>query len=288
MDKLKDQFYTKPQVAKYCYKIFQEVVSDLKINLDKYIFIEPSAGCGCFYQLLPKNRRIGIDIDPKEITGIENEGIIKFDYLDWYPKDIKKKYVVIGNPPFGHRSSQAIKFFNHSSEMADIIAFVVPRQFQKYSVQSKLVNNFNLVKEYKLKEKSFYTPNGKNFDVRCVFQIWIKNSITNKNIRILKSPPIKHPDFEMHQYNNTPQALKVFNESWDFAVPRQGYENYTRREIKANKCERNKQWILFKAKSSEVLKKLWNMDFVKIAEKNTIIYGFGKADVVSEYKKLYD
>jgi len=287
MYKLKDQFYTKPDIAEYCFEKFEKIANRLGVNLNKYVFIEPSAGCGCFYQLLPKERRIGIDIDPKKIIGIENEGIIRFDYLAWYPKNTKKRYVAIGNPPFGHRSKQAINFFNHSSEIADIIAFVVPHQFQKYSVQSKLVDDFNLIKEYKLKENSFYTPNEKSFNVRCVFQVWTRNSITNKNIRILKPPAINHPDFEMYQYNNTPQALKVFNNNWDFAVPRQGYENYTRREIKADKCEKNKQWILFKAGSNEVLKRLWNMDFSKIAKKNTVIYGFGKADVVSEYKKIY-
>lgn len=288
MYKLRDQFYTKPQVAKHCFEKLQKVAANLGVDVDKYIFVEPSAGCGCFYQLLPRERRIGIDIDPKEIIGIENKGIIKFNYLAWYPEDIEKKYVVIGNPPFGHRSKRAIDFFNHSSEIADIISFIVPHQFQKYSVQSKLVDHFNLVKEYKLKESSFYTPDEKDFNVRCVFQIWAKNSITNKNIRLLTPPPINHPDFEMYQYNNTPQALKAFNEKWDFAVPRQGYENYARRETSVEKCEKKKQWILFKANSEQILKRLRNMDFVKIAKKNTVVYGFGKADVVSEYKKLYD
>ncbi|MFH1656703.1 MAG: SAM-dependent methyltransferase [Candidatus Nealsonbacteria bacterium] len=288
MYKLKDQFYTKPKVAEYCYKKFKKISQDINVNLDNYIFIEPSAGCGCFYQLLPKKRRIGIDIDPKKLLNVENKGIIKSNYLIWYPKNKKKKYIVIGNPPFGYRSKQAINFFNHSAEIADIIAFIVPNQFQKYSVHSKLVNNFNLVKEYKLKENSFYTPDKKDFNVRCVFQIWTANNITNKNIRILTPPPIKHPDFKMYQYNNTPQALKVFNENWDFAVPRQGYENYTRRETIKDKCEKNKQWILFKAKSNEILNRLLNIDFAKISKKNTVVYGFGKADVIMEYRKIYD
>jgi len=285
--KAKDQFYTKPEVAKYCYEKFLKTADDMAVDLNKYIFIEPSAGCGCFYQLLPKNRRIGIDIEPKKIPGVENEGIIKSNYLIWYPENKKKKYVVIGNPPFGHRSKQAINFFNHSAEIADIIAFVVPLQFQKYSVHSKISADFNLIKECKLRESSFYTPDEKEFNVRCVFQIWAVKSISHKNKRILAPPPIRHPDFEMYQYNNTLQALKVFNEDWDFAVPRQGYENYKRRETQSDKCEKNKQWILFKAKSDKILKRLWDMDFNRIAQKNTVVYGFGKADVITEYKKIY-
>ena len=83
--KIRDQFYTKPKVAEDCYRKFRDVAQDLGINLENYTYIEPSAGCGCFYQILPKKRRIGIDIDPKKYGDIENNGIIKSDYLDWYP-----------------------------------------------------------------------------------------------------------------------------------------------------------------------------------------------------------
>ena len=288
MYKLNDQFYTKPQVAEDCYKTFQEVSKDIGVDLQRYTFIEPSAGCGCFYQLLPKNRRIGIDIDPKKLAGIENKGIIKSDYLTWYPKNTKKKYVVIGNPPFGHRSNVAINFFNHATEMTDTIAFIVPKQFKKYSVHSRLNENFRLIGDYELNENSFYTPDGKNVAIRCMFQIWTRNDTPNKNLRLLTPPPTAHKDFAMYQYNNTKQALKVFNEDWDFAVPRQGYEDYSRREVKAERCEKNKQWVLFKPKNYKIFKRLWNFDFLNLARKNTVIYGFGKADVVMEYKRLYD
>lgn len=287
MYKLKDQFYTKPNVAKYCFEKFQKVTKNIGVDLRKYTFIEPSAGCGCFYQILPKNRRIGIDIEPKKLLGIENKGIIKSDYFDWYPKNTKEKYIVIGNPPFGKRSNIAVDFFNHSAEITNTIAFILPRQFRKYSVHSKLNNNFKLIKDYELNENSFYTPDEKDFKIRCIFQIWTTNNTKYKNLRILTPPPIKHPDFNMFQYNNTPEALKVFNEDWDFAVPRQGYEDYKRRELKSKKCEKNKQWIMFKAKNKKILKRLWNLDFENLSRKNTTIYGFGKADVVMEYNRHY-
>jgi len=283
MYKSKDQFYTKPKVAERCFKVFQRALKDLK----EYIFIEPSAGCGCFFQLLPPKKRIGIDIDPQKITGIENKGIIKSDFLEWYPKNTKKKYAVIGNPPFGKRSKLAIDFFNHSAEIADTIAFIVPRQFQKYSVHLKLNDNFKLIKDQELDENSFFTPDGKHYKIRCDFQIWTNKDTKHKNLRILTSPPIKHPDFEMFQYNNTPEALKAFNENWDFAVPRQGYEDYKRRERNGEKCEKNKQWIMFKTRNSQIFKRLWSFDFEKLSRKNTVVYGFGKADVVMEYNKLY-
>ncbi len=273
-----DQYYTKSNIAGWC---LGKLLTDLPSAGNKH-FIEPSAGNGSFYSILPRQRRIGLDIKPMV------DDIKQGDFLSWKPShNNQSKYVIIGNPPFGHRSNLAIDFFNHSAEIADIIAFIVPRQFQKYSVHSQLNKDFKLVKDYELAEDSFYTPDGKDFNIRCDFQIWTRNDTGHADLRFLKPPPTAHPDFSMYQYNNTPQALKVFNEDWDFAVPRQGYEDYSRRETRAEKCERNKQWIMFKAKTHQVTKRLWNFDFVNLARKNTMIYGFGKADVVIEYNRLY-
>ena len=64
-ERKKDQFYTKPEVAEKCFQEFKKVMEKLDINLNRYHFIEPSAGCGCFYHILPGKRKTGIDIDPK-------------------------------------------------------------------------------------------------------------------------------------------------------------------------------------------------------------------------------
>lgn len=273
-----DQYFTKPEIAKRCLEILKNKLPESSESH----FIEPSAGNGSFYSLLPRNRRTGLDIDPQA------KGILKADFLRWSPNITSNSNVVIGNPPFGHRSRLAIDFFNHSAEFANTVAFIVPRQFEKFSVHSKLNKDFKLILNKELAENSFYTPSGKDFSVRCVFQIWTKNSTNYKNLRILEAPPIAHPDFWMYQYNNTPQALKFFNERWDFAVPRQGFEDYSRREIKRDRCELNKQWIMFKASTKRVMNRLWDLDFFSLARRNTMVYGFGKADVVMEYSRLYD
>lgn len=216
------------------------------------------------------------------------KGVKKADFLAWGPpRKIPGGYTVIGNPPFGHRSSLAVDFFNHSAEMADIVAFVVPRQFQKYSVHSRLNRSFRLIRDYELEEKSFFTPDGKDFGVRCVFQIWTRLETADQNLRILTPPPIAHGDFDMHLYNNTPQALKVFKKDWDFAVPRQGYEDYSRREKESRRCEKNKQWMLFKPRTRAAFHRLWNFDFANLAKRNTVVYGYGKADVVNEYSRRH-
>lgn len=274
-----DQFYTKANVASWC---FQKLGSLLPWTADKY-FIEPSAGDGSFFSLLPTDQRTGLDLDPR------GAGIKRADFLTWEPerKDTEK-YVIIGNPPFGRRSALAIDFFNHSAEIADTVAFIVPRQFQKYSVHSKLHDEFRLISDDNLQEDAFRTPEGKNFNVRCAFQVWTRKETGHANLRIMSAPPTRHRDFEMWQYNNTPQALKVFDEDWEFGVPRQGYEDYKRRETEKRNLERNKQWILFKARTFSILKRLLDFDFESLALKNTVVPGFGKADVVMEYSRQYE
>ena len=123
---MQDQFFTTEKTANYCYSKMLSVLRELEINEKEYIFIEPSAGCCNFYKILPEDRRIGIDIEPK---GELKEELIKINYLDFEPKDRAKKYIVIGNPPFGLRGNLALRFINHSLRFADVVAFILPPLF---------------------------------------------------------------------------------------------------------------------------------------------------------------
>jgi len=174
--KLKDQFYTKPEVAEHCFKKFKRVARGLGVDLREYIYIEPSAGCGCFYQILPKIRRIGIDIEPKKYGDIESKGIIKSDYLKWYPKNEKGKYIVIGNPPFGLRGKLALDFINKSYDYADMVAFILPQLFSSdgKGVAGKRVVGYKLAYNEKLPSDSFMYPDGTDIEIHTVFQVWTK------------------------------------------------------------------------------------------------------------------
>lgn len=166
--KEKDQFYTPDATAKYCYSKFLEVLTKYEDTEKDYIFIEPSAGNGSFLKILPIGKRIGLDIEPnfKEIK--------KQDYLDWKPAD-SKKYVVIGNPPFGLRGQLALKFINHSSKFADYVCFILPQLFESdgKGVPRKRVVGLNLIHSEKI-DTEFKSPDGKNIKVRCIFQVWSK------------------------------------------------------------------------------------------------------------------
>jgi hypothetical protein len=184
--KEKDQFYTPTETSKYCFAKFLEIIAKYDDDEKTYTYIEPSAGDGSFLELLPLERRIGLDIEPK------HKEIIKQDYLEWVPKD-NKKYVVIGNPPFGLRGQLALKFINHSGKFADYVCFILPQLFESdgKGVPRKRVVGFNLLHSEKI-ETAFKYPDKKTIKVECIFQVWSKHhrnakyNITIPNSKIMK------------------------------------------------------------------------------------------------------
>lgn len=274
-----DQFYTKQEVSLKCFSILKNNFSEL---INNSIILEPSAGTGSFINAfldfgINKDNILAYDIEPKHPL------IKKGDFLS--TSFDNSSMIAIGNPPFGKRSKLAIDFFNHCAKFCHTIAFIVPVQFRKYSVQNRLNNKFNLIYDELLNPTSFEN-NGKDLTVRTCFQIWTKKEgFLDK--RIKTAPPISHSDFDMYLYNNTPQALKFFDYDWDFAVPRQGFYDYTLRITDKNQLNKKIQYMFFKAHNQEILKRLLEIDFEKLSLKNTTIKGFGKADVVEEYLKKY-
>ena len=165
--KEKDQFFTNKDTASYCYDKCHEVLSSLGVDLSEYTYIEPSAGDGSFYSLMPEDRRTGIDIEPM------GDGIIQADFLQWQPDT--NKNIIIGNPPFGLRGNLALKFINHSAQFADFVCFILPQLFDsngKGSCKSR-VKGYNLIHS-EIVDSSFYYPGGADVEVNCVFQIWSK------------------------------------------------------------------------------------------------------------------
>ena len=157
-----DQFYTNKVIAKKCITELEREIGC--ISTWKNI-LEPSAGSGCFLDLLPPHS-IGLDLDPRSIK------VIQTDYLLWSVPDAMKNCIVIGNPPFGKNSSLAVKFFNKSATFAKVIAFIVPRTFRKDSIINRLNKQFHLAYETVLPVNSFHTPAGDIKNVPTCFQIW--------------------------------------------------------------------------------------------------------------------
>ncbi len=175
-----DKFYTLPAISEKCL----QTIGSRYTWSDWGLVIEPSAGNGSFLTKIPNDKKIGIDISP------EHKDIIKKDFLTYFPPNNVGKILVVGNPPFGRVSSLAIKFFNHASIWADVIAFIIPRTFRRVSVQNKLNTNFHLVfdEEIPMEPCSFTPP----MMAKCCFQIWEKKDISRSIVKL----PTTHTDWD--------------------------------------------------------------------------------------------
>lgn len=274
-----DKYYTKVPVARQCYDILRPLVAEGSL------FVEPSAGGGAFIEAIGSDDEIiGFDVAPEHPSVIQNDFLSNDLRHLLTPEQRDRNIVAIGNPPFGKKAALAVEFVNRSLQMFGLAAFIVPVQFQKWSVQSKIEPFASLIVDHLLPEDSFEVM-GKTYKVRCCFQVWSLNHHDLPDLRIKGKPSTNHPDFDMWQFNRTTEAEKFFDYDWDFAVPRQGFQDYTFKAKNKDECDRKKQWIFFKANSDDALKRLLALDFEMLSRKNTGIPGFGKADVVAEYER---
>jgi hypothetical protein len=178
-----DQFYTRDEVASRLYNTFCE-----KVDVSNFdIILEPSAGKGAFYKLLPEDERVGLDLEPKY------EGIQQLNFFDYVPLPLKI-YAVIGNPPFGRVCSTAVDFFNKAAEFSKVIAFIIPRTFNRISIQNRLNLNFSLIYTEDLPlNPCCFEP---KMSAKCCFQIWTRNTTPRKVTNL----PSSHRDFSFVKY----------------------------------------------------------------------------------------
>ena len=274
-----DQFYTTRACAERCFRV---LLRHLPMPVGRAHFIDPCAGDGAFYDLLPKYRRQGIDIHPR------HKALSQADFFAWQPRPGKREHrVVVGNPPFGRRGDMALRFLCRAAHIADTVGFILPMCFRKFALQKKLPADLRLVSQTRLDKAAFILPHGAPYQINTEFQVWTRHG-KGENLRRPAPEPIQHPHFRLYQYNNTKAALSVFAEDFDFAVPCQGWQDYTRKETNADACEKNKQWMLIRGMSHRYSENLLALDYHRLAmETATMVPGFRKGDLVMEYTARY-
>ncbi len=268
-----DKYYTKDSIVNLCIELLKK---NIKISNNDLV-IEPSAGNGSFIKgikEITKNFKF-YDIEPEHLE------IEKIDFLtltlplDFNSLSSSSKIHVLGNPPFGRQSSLAIKFIKKSSEFADTIAFILPKSFKKDSMQKHIPLAYHLICQEDLPEKSFLV-NNLEFDVPCIFQIWVKKSIP-------RSLPDKlDPEgFEFVQKNDNP----------DISFRRVGVNAGNIDTDISSKSEQSHYFIKFKYKDDEakeldiIINKIKN---IKFTENNTVgPKSISKQEIIKAYNQLF-
>lgn len=253
-----DKFYTQTQVAKECI--------DLIPDLETYdTIVEPSAGDGSFSKQL---QCIAYDIEP------ESEDIIQ---KDWFTVDkIEGKHIlVIGNPPFGSRSTLAKNFIRHSQKLgAETIAFILPDTFSKLTNQSLTLfpKKWKLIVEHKISNSNFIIQDSlKPYHVPCTFYVWTTRD-SNINLRQVKIEQSKDFDF-----------LPRGSENADFTINGNSGKVKELHEVTNSKAE---HYIKAKEKSVEELKEIFrNLDYTFLSSVNGGNAWIGQQDILKAYMK---
>ena len=192
-----DKYYTPIELAKYCIDKAYEIIG--KENITEVI--EPSAGCGNFSLQIPNC--IAYDIEP------EHESIIKQDFFE-INLPYKEGRLVIGNPPYGHRSNLSLQFFKHGIQMAEYIAFILPAS--QYNNNYKTYE-YNLIYSELINHKSF-----KDLDkrVKLCFNIYERPSNG-----LNKRKKYNFEDFELFEHrksDNIKRNRPYKNNNYDFRI----------------------------------------------------------------------
>ena len=163
-----DQFFTRTHIAEQCHESLLWWMARDGARPEDYAFIEPGAGAGAFYDLLPPTRRIGIDILPLRAD------ILRADFLAWRPSANGQRHVMIGNPPFGYRAWLALAFMNHAARFADYVGMILPMAFQSDGKGSPKhrVEGLRLMHSEILPPDSFTDARGRMVKINALWQVW--------------------------------------------------------------------------------------------------------------------
>lgn len=191
----KEQYYTPKDLS---FQIVDRVCSKLD-NLTSRVFLEPAGGTGSFIEAAMSfgfSEIQSMDIEPKHPLVREQDFLTT--NLDL------SNAICISNPPFGRNNSLSIPFFNKAAEYSDIIAFVVPRSWRKWSVLNRLNLAFHLIDDWNL-DIDYVDADGNPThgvgNLRTCVQVWRRSESVYRK-------PVKIPDHGIIK-KTTPESADV-------------------------------------------------------------------------------
>jgi hypothetical protein len=237
------------------------------------LILEPSAGDGAFFSILPKSNRVGIDLEPMA------EGILKADFLKWEPPLFEDNILTIGNPPFGQRGALAVDFVNRACQFSRVVAFILPRTFRKDTFFNRVDSMFHLVEQFDCDD--FRTPSGEKVTVKSVFQIWERRS--RKRAQITRDQC--HEDFELkhaHLSRISQEELLNLRSNYDFAIAQVG-ANFSPRDV--FEVKKGSYWFVKELRPGvmDIFKKL---DFGFLDGLNLSFKSLSKKDIIQAYNTV--
>ncbi|MFY8026329.1 MAG: hypothetical protein ACOVMF_00145 [Aquiluna sp.] len=182
----KEQYYTPRFLAAEILERSCLKISDYK----KRTFLEPAGGTGAFVDAavdLGFKAVVSFDIEPK------HPAVTLGDFLT---ENLKLSGAVcVTNPPFGRNNALSVPFFNQAAKYSDLIAFVVPRSWRKWTVLNRLDKSFFLVDDWDL-SIDYVDENGEEThgvgNLRTCVQVWSRDPVRRRL-------PVRIPDHNIIQ-----------------------------------------------------------------------------------------
>ena len=200
-----NQFFTPPDLAHYCWARVQNYMQEKMPCTTASqqpplfpLFLEPCAGTGAFYDLMPEGRRLAIEIDPDLQRKSDMQWLLG-DFLSCLPTSTyaqdPSRVVAVMNPPFSNvgpklrpRKSLIPDFFNQAAKWAHTICILVPANTGRFRVRERMDPMMHLHAEWDLGSPSFLLAGQlRNVQMRCCFQIWVRGQV----------PRAPHPDRDL-------------------------------------------------------------------------------------------
>lgn len=216
----KEQFYTPKAVA---LEVLDRVLK--ASGAQNRAFLEPAAGSGAFVEAAKArgfSEIIAMDIEPK------HPEVVKANFLERNPR--VQHAITVTNPPFGRNNALSIPFFNKAAQHSDVIAFIVPRSWRKWSVLNRLDRNFALIDDWDLNidyvDEHEQEVHGIG-NLRTCVQVWQKipgyqrNLIKIENLGLFEKTTPENADVSFTQFGygsgtftqnfeKTPNTTKAF------------------------------------------------------------------------------
>ena len=181
----KEQYYTPPTTAN---SIIERVLNKFPESARRS-WIEPAGGAGTFIDVA---RRHGVQDVISFVIEPHHPEVQLGNFLEQH-LDVSEA-VSIGNPPFGRNNSLSIPFFNHCAKYSDLICFIVPRSWRKWTVINRLDSSFHLVDDYDLTINYVDVegmPLSKKSVLKTVVQTWKKEERHRNKIMVTDRGIIK-------------------------------------------------------------------------------------------------
>lgn len=274
-----DDFYTNPELAT---KLLNDVRRITNRELSSWdLIVEPSAGGGSFFNILPESNRRGFDIHPT-CAGIEIA-----DFLQVGPSCFvgsPSNTLVIGNPPFGKNGSTALRFLNICLKYANWVGFILPRSFEKESVLSRVKPMTAHIVHQEVLPVDSFIRNGIAHSIPTVFMVW--SVLPDAPPRKYYSTTV-HTDFE---FVMQPSESEIRSQTLAM-IQRVGQRagRFTRKEEEMLSKRKSKNFYFLRSLSGsrvlECLKQL-NLEESPSKYKTAGMPSISKSDIVSAYKEF--